>query len=395
MDQAAKTRRAPDPFAHLDMDPLPQYSSHEFISYLSSNPSSSESTTPLTSSPLSSEDIPLRDLSPPTSTLPPLALRNTSTWTYCGPLLPLEPAALPPSFHAWSETTINGSLLPRLLPFLRYLNSFLRDAGAEHYWFTLRATKPTNEYDTVRWHTDDIFFDYDGDEERRRDRNRGGKRKGYWKLATTLLGPSTLFLKDDTAARRKQRDAKQAESEKRGDHTCASMRCLGCLEAVESVRHRLARDLADDEVESPRYGEVAFFRLGDEEGAVHSEPPCHEDRIFVNVVPGSKDELSSLMARWGLSYPRAWCFGVPVAFEDYQESESAAPASSRAVRAESPIEEHELKLDNCDKGVDGKDWSPSTMSLNLRDEYQEWLKKKGFQFAHVFGQSRASIMGNE
>jgi hypothetical protein len=286
-------------------------------------------------------------------------------------------------------------LLPRLLPFLRFLDSFLRDAGAEHYWLTLRATKPTNEYDTVRWHTDDIFFDYDGDEERRRDRNRGGKRKGYWKLATTLLGPGTLFLKDGVAARRKQRDAKQAECEKRGEHTCTSMRCLGCLAAVESVRHMLAREFAGDEVESPRYGEVAFFRLGDEEGAVHSEPRCNEDRIFVNVVPGSQDELASLMEKWGLSYPRAWCFGVPVAFEDYSQSISAAPASSRTLRVDSPIGEQELAQEGHKMSNDGKDWSPSTMSLNLRDEYQEWLKKKGFQFAHVFGQSRTSRTDKE
>jgi hypothetical protein len=171
------------------------------------------------------------------------------------------------------------------------------------------------------------------------------------------------------------------------------MRCLGCLDAVEAVRHTLARELADDEVESPRYGEVAFFRLGDEEGGVHSEPPCHGDRIFVNVVPGTEDELRNLMGRWGLGFPRAWCFGVPVAFGEQQESVASMPASSRAVRVDSPVDVGgggELAVE---KGDEGKDWSPSTMSLNLREEYQEWLKKKGFQFAQVFGQNKAGKDG--
>ena len=60
-----------------------------------------------------------------------------------------------------------------------------------------------------------------------------------------------------------------------------------------------------------REGEMAFFRVGRREGAVHSEPPCGMERVFVNVVPGGEEELRELMARWGRRFPRAWCLGVP------------------------------------------------------------------------------------
>lgn len=353
------------------MDPLPQYGSYALIPYLSSDTSGLESKSPAStaSSPTTStdgsiDDIPLRDL------FPPLTLLNTSSWMYCGPILSPVASSLPPSFHTWMHNTISGPLLPRLLPFLDFLRGFLERAGAQHYWLTIRATRPTTEYDIVRWHTDDIFFDYEGETERLgpKDKRRKEKRKGYWKLATTLLGPPTLFLKDGIRGRRIQRAAKRAECQKRGEHTCTQFRCLGCLDAVEAVRQSLAKSLANEAVESPESGEVAFFRLGDEEGAVHSEPPCHEDRIFVNVVPGTEEELKELMDRWGLGYPRAWSFGIPVSFDTNVTSPFSAETASN------PMEEDE------------KSSFPSSMSVNLEEEYTEWLKRKGFRSSYVFGQ---------
>lgn len=385
------------------MDPLPQYPDHAFIPYLSP-PSSPTSPISLSS-----------DISTPAVDLPPIILLNTSTWTYCGPLLPLTPSALPPSFHTWSASTITGSFLPRLLPFFRFLNTFLKEAGAQHYWLTIRATKPTTEYDTVRWHTDDLFFDYDGEKDRlgldqkqRQKRRRRKKNPGYWKLATTLLGPGTLFLRDGTHARRTQRAAKAAECASRGEHTCTDFRCLGCLDAVEAVRQTLAKSFEHEVVESPEYGEAAFFRLGDEEGAVHSEPPCHTDRIFVNVVPGSEDELRGLMGRWGMgAFPRSWCFGVPMGFAGFEgvapsvSLERPLPRSLPIALGVTQLGGHEEDEDEDDEGDgdvvmitardsindDARSVTTSTMSLNLREEYTDWLREKGFQFSQIFGQA--------
>ncbi|KAF2191777.1 hypothetical protein K469DRAFT_718793 [Zopfia rhizophila CBS 207.26] len=345
------------------MDPLPQYPSHAFIPYLPA---------PSPTSPPSTPSSPKADSS---YGLPPLTLHNTSSWTYCGPLLPLISSDLPSSLHTWISHTISGPFMPRLLPFLTFLHSFLRKAGAEHYWLTIRATKPTSEYDTERWHTDDIFFDYDGEKDRVGLNQQG--RSGYWKLATTLLGPHTLFLKDELKAREVQRSTKRRECEKRREHACSSFRCLGCLDAVEAVRQTLAREFENKEVESPAFGEVAFFRLGDTEGAVHSEPPCTCDRIFINVIPGTSDELKSLMERWGLSFPRAWCFGVPVAFDDDDMKDT---------RTERDLEDRESE-----KSERSSVSSGSTMSLSLKEEYREWLRRKGFRYSQVFGQERGDV----
>lgn len=284
------------------LDPLPQYGPYAFIPYTSSTNSETE----------------------------PLAVNITTTWTYCGPLLSSSPDSLPKNFRTWAHKSFSSksAFLARLLPLLSHLKAFLPTVGAQHYWITIRATKSTHEFDMPRWHTDDIFFGMPTREEMLAlpitSKNGANKHAcssstsspRYWKLCTTLLGPSTLFLLNNEHALSTLRARKIAEQDPEDPHTCTSMRCMRCQDASQRIRETLADCLASETVESPAYGEVAFFRVGDDEGAVHSEPPCTEDRIFINVVPGTEDELRGLMRRWGMEFPRAWCLGVPVGADD-------------------------------------------------------------------------------
>ncbi|OAL43371.1 hypothetical protein IQ07DRAFT_470722, partial [Pyrenochaeta sp. DS3sAY3a] len=244
-----------------------------------------------------------------TSPSPPLLLKNTSTWTYAGPLLS-STSPLPPSFHTWSAVTFTqpGQLLDRLTPFLAFLRAFLDSAGVDAYWISVRATRKTAEYDVPRWHVDDNFFDAGGASSMFQPRQR------RWKLATTLLGPSTLFTTHNGPALNTLHTVRARERARLDPHTCTSLRCLGCATYAEHTRSALASALSDAEICSPNANEVAFFRIGDDEGAVHSEPKCGTDRVFVNVVPGTQEEMRELVGKWGMGYPRAWCFGVPVGF---------------------------------------------------------------------------------
>jgi hypothetical protein len=280
------------------MDPLQRYGTYAFFPYL-----------PTTASP---------------SDHPPIKVNHASTWTYCGPLL--KPVDLPPSLHSWSKATVSSSsaLLQRLVPLLAFLHSFLEKAGVQHYWLTLRATTPTRGYDTPRWHVDDDFFSpltsipppHDvrgGSKRQKRAKGRAEKdrKEASWKLCTTLLGPSTLFLHHscNASALQSLHSTKQREGAKR-EHVCSSIRCAGCFDTGDAVRQSLVTALREEKVVQAEYGKIAFFRTG-EEGAVHSEPPCGVDRIFVNVVPGTEEELRELMKRFGMEFPRAWSLGLP------------------------------------------------------------------------------------
>ena len=277
--------------AKPEIDPLSRYGPHAFIPY--PQPSLLQPTT---------------NLSTPQ---PTLTINHTSSWTYSGPTLSENSSPLPPSFHRWSKLTTSdpSTLLARLLPLLSFLKAFLKKAGVEHYWLTIRASTPTNDYDMRRWHVDDDFFEEGFGRVMRDDDNGGLGRKG-WKVAATLLGPSTMFFEDNDSPLQILR-ATKALAREASQHACTSIRCLGCATYAESVRESLSAFLADHATVSPGLGEVAFFRLGEAEGAVHSEPKCDVDRVFVNVVPGSEEQLRGLMSRWGMEWPRSWCVGLP------------------------------------------------------------------------------------
>lgn len=230
-----------------------------------------------------------------------ITLERTSSWMYCGPILPLTDSQLPPSYHDWHKATINGSLTATLLSFLSHAHTFLSAAGINHYWLTIRATKPTTDYNHPRWHTDEDFF-----HNRRMIRTQ-------WKLVTTLLGPGTLFIQDEKAARTLEQRIKSDIGQQHKDHLCTSFSCLGCATASAAVRNRLADEFLGQKIIQATNSDICFFKIGQEKGAVHSEPPQDCDRVFVNIVPGTDIELRDLMAKWGMTtFPRSWCNGLPM-----------------------------------------------------------------------------------
>ncbi|EEH18309.1 hypothetical protein PABG_00872 [Paracoccidioides brasiliensis Pb03] len=239
-----------------------------------------------------------------------LLLKLSSSWTYCGPLLNLPNQTLPPSFYTWAEQTVVGSPLPHLIPFLNFVHEFLLKNHLSHYWITIKASQGTHEFDIPRWHTDDLFYSKGVSS----PTNQADETK--WKLATTILGPGTLFLTSTTRARPIYNQIKQSIRDENKGHICSPVRCVGCATAAETVRQRLAAEFQDHGFIQAAPGECTFFRVGDEEGAVHSEPRCHGDRIFVNVVPGREEELRDLMKKWDMEFPRAWCLDLPLQFGD-------------------------------------------------------------------------------
>ncbi|KAI1412311.1 hypothetical protein F5Y13DRAFT_163299 [Hypoxylon sp. FL1857] len=250
-----------------------------------------------------------------------LSVKTDAFWSYCGPLL-YTADDIPASLQDWTHTALSNSLLPLLLPFLTFVNDFIKANGLDHYWLTIRATKATTEYDRPRWHTDDLFFSRGGSGLREPLPPHKGKIHANlnlnpnpkpkldlqtdWKLCATLLGPATMFIPSpyQASARATSRSTKRALTV---DHTCTSLRCVGCAATADAVREQLTAQLAPLGLVQAGAGECSFFRIGPDRGAVHSEPCMSRgDRIFVNVVPGRRDELAGLVAKWGMSFPRSW-----------------------------------------------------------------------------------------
>ncbi|UZP39388.1 hypothetical protein NXS19_007204 [Fusarium pseudograminearum] len=245
-------------------------------------------------------------------------VKRAAYWCHSGPLLDVS-KALPPTFYEFETQVLTGSIHNLLIPFLAHINNLLIAKGVRHYFLTIRASAPTHEFDRPRWHTDELFFT---------EAPNGvlpGTRLGLksisdkyahnngtnWKICTTLLGPSTLFIPPNhqSEARKRQDSARKNAST---EHECLSIRCVGCAAAADAVREELATTLGPFGAEAASLGECAVFKIGRDFGAVHSEPCMSEGssgRIFVNVVPGTEKELGQLMGKWGMEFPRQWWVG--------------------------------------------------------------------------------------
>ncbi|KAH8197235.1 hypothetical protein TruAng_008593 [Truncatella angustata] len=238
-----------------------------------------------------------------------ISVQREAYWSYCGSVLSTDPDDFPASLYEWQTATLSGSILPILSPLLNFVNDFISERGLDNYWITLRATTATYEYDKTRWHTDDMFFSAGSGGLLSRvsaTNKRHLDLQTDWKICATLLGPSTLFIPSryQPHARKIQFAAKKKNSK---DHPCTSIRCAGCATAADAVRDDLAANLSVFGSEQAKKGECAVFRIGQESGAVHSEPQMScGGRIFVNIVPGKREELCSLVSKWGMDFPRSW-----------------------------------------------------------------------------------------
>jgi hypothetical protein len=131
----------------------------------------------------------------------------------------------------------------------------------------IRATLPGQEFDIPRWHHDGAFFKTPDGEQR--------------KVAVVLKGPATLFNDLQEEFRAAFREASRA---KKRD---TARERLKIVELIDPAR-----------TQTGAVGQGAVFVAGEERGAVHSEPPLDSIRLFVSVLPGTKEQIEDLRQRW-------------------------------------------------------------------------------------------------
>ena len=154
----------------------------------------------------------------------------------------------------------------------RLTNEALLTFNAETAWMTLRASLPNNSFDTPRWHMDGYFFHpYSGDQR---------------KVAITLIGPGTLF-------NHLARESRQAFRECARHHQHAPLALEGREALVRIVN-------AGGGFERAGAMQGTIFAVGSaERAAIHSEPMIDSERLFLSLVPGSREQISELHERWG------------------------------------------------------------------------------------------------
>ena len=141
-----------------------------------------------------------------------------------------------------------------------FLGTVKIHSKAEALWFTVRFSKPKNNFDSPRWHRDGRMFAGDST-----------------KYICTLLGPQTLLLKESPIV---------------------SKYCTG--RDYEVNRSMLAHALQFERKIELRPRQMFRITCGEKNSPVHSEPKLDSPRIFVSAVPGTKAQIKQMVELRGI-----------------------------------------------------------------------------------------------
>jgi hypothetical protein len=148
------------------------------------------------------------------------------------------------------------------------------DLQGESAWVCIRTmAKETKEFDIPRWHQDGAY--YQSDEE-------------YYKLVFNLKGKPTRFAKATDWAKWEAlslEDALNNQKEIDGEISSDEFN-------KEETRIRTALMEIVEELDPPNSEQAALYTVNHrEKSTIHSEPPIHEPRIFMQVLPGPKEKI--------------------------------------------------------------------------------------------------------
>ena len=156
-----------------------------------------------------------------------------------------------------------------------------------HYWLTIRATLPHPQFDVPRWHCDGNYFYKEPSD----DEQNTFDRPNLTKFVTVIQGPGTLFLKTNTQKERDLFICTIAE-ERQKSYKCDKKTHY---EDIIEVRKTIDTKIKGERIQSDKYQAAIFIsnikKSDVNKCGIHSEPPINVPRLFLSIVPGTKDEV--------------------------------------------------------------------------------------------------------
>lgn len=146
--------------------------------------------------------------------------------------------------------------------------TIVKDLACESYWLTIRPQTYVNRYDIPRWHQDGYYYN---------------PHKPTPKVFLTLKGSATLFCNLST---NEAKDFKKIYYKSQGEYSYYG--------ELPEGRQELAKLIDSSKIHQaePYMGTVLI--AGGADATIHSEPPIHEEKIFISIVPGTKEQIKEL-----------------------------------------------------------------------------------------------------
>jgi len=167
---------------------------------------------------------------------------------------------------------------------IRLIKKVLISYNEKNFWLAIRISTPNNLYNIPRWHKDGRFFPSDPTEQ------------ATSKFVAVLKGPGTLLIKCN-----KEVNTIYTENfEKEKSELTPSSTIEESIKVANKYRPILAKKLAKKKVVQIKNSQGLIFFTGVpiENGALHSEPPTSEPRMFISILPNSETNIMALQKRW-------------------------------------------------------------------------------------------------
>lgn len=176
---------------------------------------------------------------------------------------------------------------------IRIIQDVIRAYGKEAAGVIIRITLPNNLFDKPRWHCDGRYFDT--------------LETGLLsKFVIALKGPTTLICVCDQDTRKKWREL--LNNLPRPAIINDDNKLIGFNKDIELENNKKIYEFfheakRNNKAEFKQVKEnsgcgVVFIVANDEYEAIHSEPPLTTDRIFISMVPGTKENIQEWYDRW-------------------------------------------------------------------------------------------------
>ena len=157
-----------------------------------------------------------------------------------------------------SDKSIN--LLSKFIKNL--LNNVCKEYNKKYSWLTIRISKANDNFNIPRWHYDGYFYKNEVD-------------KIQTKFLLTLKGPSTLVINPSEKIKNKFMKIKD-NSKKWNDKEFIKTRLK---------RNKIVKNEKIKKIKSLINGLISISKI-----TIHSEPPIKKDRIFLSILPMTKEE---------------------------------------------------------------------------------------------------------
>jgi len=165
---------------------------------------------------------------------------------------------------------------------IKLVKKVLKGYKTDYFWIDIRITLPNDRFDKTRWHKDGKFF----------VKNKDDKTS---KFATVLKGPGTLLLKSSKSINNKYRKIRSKRMLETKDKSEKEQEKIN-----KKYRAIYAKEFDTKKIIQPNNNQGVIFYTGfdDVNGVIHSEPKMDEPRMFISIMPNTKENIEELYERW-------------------------------------------------------------------------------------------------